>query len=277
MAGARYEKLDSPRESLDEDSLEVPHPRGHSFIGHSCKLYLGPWWIWLLHASLLFCYTAAALLVLKTRSGTQGEFKHLEYGPLRDVIKYDREYFDLEFGKPSPYAGTGPAVDDAWDAISALPGEVGTIKIQRNELLAMNLSSVLLADGSGYAVTIDVFHQIHCLNFLRKSIINNTADSPLWQDHVDHCLDSLRLSTQCHSDTSLLTYKWVKGYSKPWPDFRSFHTCRNFEAIRQFAVDHWFNARQPGLVIHPERGPVDWDKSHPEKRPYWPYQYIEVD
>ena len=59
--------------------------------------------------------------------------------------------------------------------------------------------------------------------------------------------------------------------------FRSFHTCRNFEAIRQFAADRWFDARQPGLAIHPEKGVVDWEKSHTEERPYWPYQYIEVD
>ncbi|KAI1109340.1 hypothetical protein F5Y14DRAFT_456132 [Nemania sp. NC0429] len=274
MAESRYEKIRDGRESFDQGSLDVPHPRGRSAI-MSCA---NPQWIWFLHGLLFVCYITATVLLLTARSSNLESFESWEYGPLRNTINhYERNYFDLELGKPSPYAGTGPEVDEAWDAISALPGKVGTFRIHGDDLRAMNLSSVAFADGSGYVVTIDVFHQIHCLNFLRKSIINNTADSPIWQDHVDHCLDSLRLSLQCHSDTSLLTFKWVRGYAKPWPDFRSFHTCRNFDAIRQFAADRWFDPTVPGLVVHPEMGPSDWNTSHNAKRPSWPYEYIEVD
>ncbi|KAH9890203.1 hypothetical protein F4778DRAFT_796472 [Xylariomycetidae sp. FL2044] len=278
MDGLRYEKLREERDSLEAHSSRTyAQVRQLSLPGRSS---LGPWWIWAIHVLLLACYTAAAF-VLYGRSTGRGidlaELEGFEYGPIRPHLKYQREYFDLELGKPSPYAGRGPEVDDAWLAISAPPGKVGTIKIGREDLHAMNLSSTPFADGSGYAVTISVFHQLHCLDMLRKSIISNTANSPLWQEHIDHCIDAIRLSLQCQSDTSLLTFKWLKDYPKPWPDFRSFHTCRDFGAIRKFALDRWFDASEPGLVVHPEMGLFNTSGEHKKIVPQRPYQYIEVD
>ena len=40
---------------------------------------------------------------------------------------------------------------------------VGRIRVKKEELDRAELSSIHLADGSGYMATIDVFHQLHCL------------------------------------------------------------------------------------------------------------------
>ena len=54
---------------------------------------------------------------------------------------------------------------------------VGNIKVQKEDLKSMGDTSVAFADGSGYLVTVDVFHQLHCLvgfaNGLRRQEINH--------------------------------------------------------------------------------------------------------
>lgn len=40
---------------------------------------------------------------------------------------------------------------------------VGNIKVQKADLKSMGDLSVAFADESGYLVTVDVFHQPHCL------------------------------------------------------------------------------------------------------------------
>jgi len=61
------------------------------------------------------------------------------------------------------------------------------------------------------------------------------------------------MSLQCNADVSLLTFKWIKNYSLPWPDFRSYHTCRNFDDILEWAREKRFDDK-PGLWRHPELG-----------------------
>jgi hypothetical protein len=51
------------------------------------------------------------------------EILTVNIGPIKEVISYQRQWFDLELGKPSPYVGNSPEVDAAWDEITALPGK----------------------------------------------------------------------------------------------------------------------------------------------------------
>ncbi|KAF2244522.1 hypothetical protein BU26DRAFT_523172 [Trematosphaeria pertusa] len=48
----------------------------------------------------------------------------------------------------------------------------------------------------------------------------------------------IQLKLMCDADTGVLTYVWVKGHSKPFPDFRVQHKCRNFDAVLQWVKDH---------------------------------------
>ncbi|KAI3324584.1 hypothetical protein HD806DRAFT_493002 [Xylariaceae sp. AK1471] len=175
---------------------------------------------------------------------------------LNKLIRLQREYHDLQLGEYSPYTSDyGPEVDSLWDEITAPPGKVGMIVVSKEELASHNLTSTRLSDGSGYLATIDVFHQLHCLDMLRKDILNPTGKvaEELWREHVGHCIDSIRLSLQCHADTSLLTFKWIEGYSIPWPDFRTHRTCRNFEDIRQWASERIYVQERHDWV-HPILG-----------------------
>ena len=59
---------------------------------------------------------------------------------------------------------------------------------------------------------------------------------------ADHCIETLRTNLMCQSDIGVFTFKLFPEYGFAdddyWPDFNTLHTCRNFEAVRAWAVEH---------------------------------------
>lgn len=49
----------------------------------------------------------------------------------------------------------------------------------------MNQSSIEFADGSGYLFGLDVFHQLHCLDFLRKKTVLYHPSYPVVEEDED--------------------------------------------------------------------------------------------
>lgn len=102
-----------------------------------------------------------------------------------------------------------------------------------------------------YIAQVDVFHQIHCLNELRKEIhfgYYYGNDSRLNQDHLPgdhvehkkHCIHMLLQNLMCHADVDIITHNWVhyddvnqpnRPYAEPFADFNTVKQCRNFEAL----------------------------------------------
>lgn len=48
----------------------------------------------------------------------------------------------------------------------------------------------------------------------------------------------LRQFLMCHADTNLVSTNWVAGRQKPYPNFNTKHTCRDFNAIVDWAWNH---------------------------------------
>ena len=48
----------------------------------------------------------------------------------------------------------------------------------------------------------------------------------------------LRQTLMCNADTSLVTYNWLKGHSRPHPNFNVQHQCRDYRTVLKFAQDH---------------------------------------
>lgn len=99
----------------------------------------------------------------------------------------------------------------------------------------------------GFRVAIEVFHQLHCLNLLRQAnhkshyapLGGDTAAEPEdLHGHLDHCIDALRQFVMCQSDTNVFPFRFPFNDGDPWPDYSSPRVCRNFQKVRQWAVDH---------------------------------------
>ncbi|KIW86210.1 hypothetical protein Z517_01605 [Fonsecaea pedrosoi CBS 271.37] len=108
-------------------------------------------------------------------------------------------------------------------------------------------------NGGGFMGTLEVFHQLHCLNVLRKwTYWDHYVDTdPFFQtradhrrEHADHCIDVLRQALMCKSDLGLILFHWVKDIQIPSPDFNTLHQCRDPEAVLS-----WAHANE-ALVTH---------------------------
>jgi hypothetical protein len=167
----------------------------------------------------------------------------------------------------SPYTHYGIML--LWDCDINAPS-VGDQMISAAELVHIDKPSTVLqvtnprTGERGYRVGIEVFHQLHCLNLLRQVSywdyyskkggdfeegidgvrmhvgknfalglprIHSNGKFPL-----DHCLEMLRMNLQCNSDIGLITFE--KTDEGIWPDFSSWHTCRKFEKVLDWAMEN---------------------------------------
>lgn len=118
------------------------------------------------------------------------------------------------------------------------------------------------SEGTGYLVILNVFHDLHCLDSIRHSMWyfleeqwNSTYnpytlfDSPMDAlferggkgmsvDHVDHCIDVLRQSTQCNADITPNVYQYSAKVNKIMARGTVVHECRNFDRINDWAKQH---------------------------------------
>lgn len=123
-------------------------------------------------------------------------------------------------------------------------GAIGITKEQWEGVNNYPDSPVLLDRDHGtgqYLASLDVFHQLHCVDLLRKSIHREYYDKhegsfagapeAVVQGHLEHCVETLRQTLMCHGDISLLTYNWVEGREMPYPNFNTVHTCKKWDTL----------------------------------------------
>ncbi|KAL2206307.1 hypothetical protein CC79DRAFT_1369730 [Sarocladium strictum] len=135
-----------------------------------------------------------------------------------------------------------PQLDDYWDqsydVITRIP------KWQADKL---GQPSIEIPDDKGYyAVLLDIFHSMHCLNEIRKSLhpeyyapyhlrMNGTEEEA--QKHLDHCVEHVRLALWCGADISPISFRWTKdGEAKGKRGYA--HTCRDGRSILNWARQH---------------------------------------
>lgn len=56
---------------------------------------------------------------------------------------------------------------------------------------------------------------------------------------LDHCLDYLRQTVQCHGDLTPMVFSWSEDAGRVVADWKEPHTCRNFNRVRSWAEDHF--------------------------------------
>ena len=172
---------------------------------------------------------------------------------------------------------------DYWqylDSLTLINEPVGFLALPDEQTTALLFPSEPVSDepNAPILIQLEVFHQLHCLNAIRKLAYGITdlipgqqaevhvgedtplikiPKTPLFHDtnaSSDHCVDYLRQAIMCHSDLTPIQHKRrdrpIPGFP-PWkPDFTVPHTCRNFWKIHDWAAQYTTS----GFVIQPFPG-----------------------
>ncbi|KAF9882665.1 hypothetical protein FE257_005659, partial [Aspergillus nanangensis] len=186
--------------------------------------------------TVCFAFLVASSVFFREPSDDAG-YQRL-YSPLWDVVSYQPTVFDADIHGPSPFRGkVRPELDEAWDTTT----NTSLILIDEQEMKALGESTHQAAKvGTKYFAVVEVFHQLHCVDLIRKYIHRDDyRDYMAFQDdeetilaHVDHCVDLLRQVIQCAGDVGLVVFDQKGPGKPPQPRFSNRHMCRDFNAIQ---------------------------------------------
>ncbi|KAF2094773.1 hypothetical protein NA57DRAFT_22567, partial [Rhizodiscina lignyota] len=169
--------------------------------------------------------------------------------PANHLVSYKTMMFSGELDPQTKYMppeeGGMPndEVDRNWENLY----KSTIIKIpQESAAKLVNYTSPVPGDEGSYITMLDVFHQLHCLNIIRRTIYPERYHGQLWDGyqyrnitmhHVEHCIDSLRQLVTCHSDISTHYWRWELILDPPrYANHPKVpHTCRDFDAIKEWA------------------------------------------
>ncbi|KAL2072858.1 hypothetical protein VTL71DRAFT_12201 [Oculimacula yallundae] len=236
---------------LDEEDVRHTQPRQKFTIK----------WMWLVHAALLSLSFTMFMGAFFTRASTLEHVKKFSaYSPAASAVEYQTVKFNTTLAG-SPYVGKGPEVDEAWHKISYDIGDQVITDAER-EIIGMPKSHLRAKHPKtgveGYRVGLEVFHQIHCLNLLRQVTYkehymevgngNFAGTAEDLQHHTDHCLEILRMNVECYADVGVFTFYMEEGDPLPWPELNSKHQCRNFNKVKEWALDNSVGNMERGDV-----------------------------
>ncbi|KAH8897419.1 hypothetical protein GQ53DRAFT_838034 [Thozetella sp. PMI_491] len=258
MFGSSLRKSEiSSHDLLDSDEGEVlidKSPIGIGRKSHDYRRRIGN----IVHLSILYCAVAALLSVIwiSDRHSTTKDPSLLSYSPAREAIEYMIVDFESYFVNKSPYMGfPDDDIDARWESLYSF----GVSQIPEYEAELLENKTLPRPGTKDYLIELDVFHQLHCLNDLRKALYpdrypgkwpynaNGTVNyNSITFMHWDHCIDALRQSLMCHGDISPLPFHINHINDNLVAELVTRHTCRDFGKIQQWARD-----RQAGdYVIH---------------------------
>ncbi|KAK4168415.1 hypothetical protein QBC43DRAFT_285050 [Cladorrhinum sp. PSN259] len=192
-------------------------------------------------AGLVILGLVAWVAVLNSRL-SQYSFKDTVYSPASHLSQHNRNVlFTFGFGlERTKYQGTPTTERDAlWEDLYSF----GISQIPRSSAAKLVNKTVLIPDllpEKRYIIQLDVFHQLHCLNMIRKRLYSTyTSEDPLLMkiEHLEHCYDSLRQSLMCSADITPIPWQWDERQHKSNVVGKVLHTCRNFEAVREWAME----------------------------------------
>lgn len=183
------------------------------------------------------------------------------YSPANEYVEYVPHVFQRSRGDDkTPFQGwPTDEIDRTWQKsyvpgiVSVIDGETASLLPEQTERLAIE------GREDQYVMTLDVFHQMHCLDVVRMALYrdrydkhfyfpNGTIDYCKWL-HVDHCLDQVRQALMCSADVSVVHYAWSDIVQGVRPRVDNQHTCRNYSKLLDWASERSI----PETDWHPSR------------------------
>jgi hypothetical protein len=183
--------------------------------------------------------------------------------PAQHVVEIEFQKFQEGFGwDKSKYQGPpSPELDAAWSDLYT--GIIYSRIPKAQAALLPNKTSAIPGDAGHYIIMLNVFHELHCLvskysllhimpsthaygqNMIRKKMHPEYYDGNdtelknfLADNHIDHCIDSIRASLMCSADISPMVWQWWEPSSRFSPRNDIVHTCRKWDNIHRWAEEH---------------------------------------
>ncbi|KAF3037802.1 hypothetical protein E8E12_005582 [Didymella heteroderae] len=270
----------SPVKTEENESF-LAHSETSSLDGHPTKSPSRRQ-SWIATAIMIIC-TAVLSALFGAWAGRQGldadsfSIRHIsEYSPIVSEadMTFEKVLFNGSFLKLNAFRqDAGPEVDAAWKSLGA---DFSSVRIPASEAAKSNIRAdqVKIKEkyGGGFPANVEGLHHLHCLNLLRKSLPWNIEyykamktgpfknEEHILKAHVTHCLDIIRQQLMCNVDIGVLGQVWYQPPDspiEPFVDFNTVHTCRNFDAVRDWAEKHQLPTDVPDDYLE---GPKDGDR-----------------
>ena len=137
-----------------------------------------------------------------------------------------------------------PEVDAAWNRLA----NINTVPMSSEDVIKLGVDPLTTArypaefgfGDDAHIGRLDVFHQIHCLDNIRKEIyfdhyyggrFIDDIPTPSHRAHVTHCLEIVLQALTCSASVEPILHYWVDIQQMPFPNFSDKHKCRDFDTI----------------------------------------------
>ncbi|KAH8894252.1 hypothetical protein GQ53DRAFT_744994 [Thozetella sp. PMI_491] len=179
---------------------------------------------------------------------------------------------------PPKHPGIGrqmpnPAADEVWEEweltrfIPVTSDQVRAMGKDPSTVAKLEDEDWGLGDDA-YVAIFDVFHQIHCLNTLRRMVYgkyynetggrfhHKTLKGEMHEVHINHCVDMVLQTLQCSGNVNLVTMHWVKEQEYPFPDMSINKQCINFDKLTEWRKENTIDVEKYGRVMKKKEGKV---------------------
>ncbi|KUL81483.1 hypothetical protein ZTR_10424 [Talaromyces verruculosus] len=161
-------------------------------------------------------------------------------------------------------------VDRAWMSLY----DTRPIALTRDQVLAIGknpdeavrIPSNWEKGDEKYFGRMDIFHQMHCLDSLRREANfdhyygtkypggwNSTTE--MHRLHLSHCVWMLAQNIMCSASTDVYTHIWTDTLDHPFPDFNIDHQCKNYETVLEWQRENALDQEAFEALRRPEGYP----------------------
>jgi len=202
------------------------------------------WHVWHLILNYFIIGVLTGALVWEKNRLNALDLSSVVYSPIDAIVEYKPKLFADNVFQTTPYQEPyDDETDKLWDD---LYNASGFVLLDYEDAMRIPNETVLIGKEKKGLVQIEVMHQLHCLNTLRKILtparypdfrLHNPdgTESADVRTHINHCVDRLRQGVMCNSDTGLLFWSWHEKVQEYVLNFGSMHKCANFDAVRDWA------------------------------------------
>ncbi|KAI1362291.1 hypothetical protein F5Y08DRAFT_341837 [Xylaria arbuscula] len=209
----------------------------------------------LLHFIAFTLYTVVFIVYINDRNQDLSSCDSPFYSPAKSAVNYRIETVD---GLPdSIFTGSPNASSDAaWAEL--LTGS--NIVIYPEEAQIMGFESLELRDRPGFVGSLTVYHELHCIKLIRHWFYheyyypNQTkAEHDEALGHVEHCLETLRLSAMCHGDITVRPFEWLRDdigqVIGPTVKAGALHQCVDWDKLSAWSLSRRLDLSSPDLLV----------------------------